>query len=167
MTLLLILFSGSNVASLAYRLFPSGIVNYPVDQSTANLSTKINPDCSEVFHIGSGLWGVDAVWGPNLCGSVFAGININGFLFNSKIGNTDLGERDLIRIHNFIYNNGSEKKRIVCSFPKNGQNPCIKVKTFFDGEEGISYTSSGEVSEALTGPTLESLYINTRKILNR
>lgn len=167
MTSLLIVFSGSNVASLAYRLFPNGIANYPIDQSTASLSTKINPDCSEIFHVGSGLWGVDAVWGPNLCGSVFAGININGFLFNSKIGNTELEERDLNRISKFIYNSESEKKRIVCSFPKNGPNPCIKIKTYIEGEEGISYTSSGEVSEGPTGPTLESLYISTSKKVNR
>jgi hypothetical protein len=161
MTIALV-FASVNVAALTYRLFPSGITNYPVDQSTSELSRRINPDCSEILHVGSGIWGVSSVWGPNMCGSVFGGINVNGFLFESEIGTPELNKDGLIDVYRFASSENGRSKRIICSFPKAKENPCSEIKRNLLKKFNIETVSSGLVSEAITGPTLESLLITPR-----
>lgn len=158
-TVILLIFTVANFTTSLYRMFPSGLGIYALDQNTNKNAQKINPDCSEVFHIGSGLWGTTALWGSSFCGKPVEGENVNGMLFKSKIGPRVVSKEMLLKIENFVESDKHITRRIVCSFPKDQNNPCDAVYAKLANNKNITINRSGSFSEVFGGPTLESLSV--------
>lgn len=156
---LILVFGIANLATSMYRLHPEGLHRYAIDQSTRHTAQKINPDCSNVFHVGSGVWGVSALWGSDFCGTPIKGENVNGSLFSSKIGEARITSNTLRDLVEFGSKDTKDSRRIVCSFPKKDVNPCDEIYKFFQKNSTVKLDRSGIISEYPTGPNLESMKV--------
>ena len=111
-----------NIFTLFYRLAPIGFVNYPEVRESKSVAAKLNPDCSPVVHIGSGLWFGDALWGPELCGTVLKSEYVNGYILDYKLGGTNLSKDQISSVEEFAFQY-PKTLRIVCSKPQISELP--------------------------------------------
>jgi hypothetical protein len=111
-----------NIFTMFYRLAPIGFANYPEVRESKSVAAKLNPDCSPIVHIGSGLWFGDALWGPELCGTVLKSEYVNGYILDYKIGETNLSKDQINSVEEFALQN-PKTLRIVCSKPQISELP--------------------------------------------
>lgn len=159
-----IIFSILNVGNVYLRMYPDGLKLYPEDRNTFQIAKFVNPDCSPIAHFGSGLWGGDSLWGPNLCGRVVASEYVNGYILDGALGPEQISTSQLNKIK-ILSTKYSENLVILCSTPSTAPieigitkipalkiNPCDRI--FLLLKDQFNLVRSIEVTEERVGPHL-------------
>ena len=129
-----------NTASFYSRTKFNPFQEATIDRNSISISKRINPDCIDSIHIGSGLWATTGIFGPNSCSIPFYSLNMGGSLIDVNIGPSTLSTQHLQLIEKIVTDR-MDKLLIICTFPKNKQNPCFEInrnlnilnkKTFFE-----------------------------------
>jgi len=159
-----IIFSILNAGNVYLRMYPDGLKLYPEDRNTFQIAKFVNPDCSPIAHFGSGLWGGDSLWGPNLCGRVVASEYVNGYILDAALGPEQISTSQIRKIK-LLATKHSENLVILCSTPSTAPieigitkiptlkiNPCDRV--FLLLKDQFNLVRSTEVIEERVGPHL-------------
>lgn len=165
-----IIFGILNIVSVYSRMYPEGLRLYPEDRNTFQVAKFINPDCSPIAHFGSGLWGGDALWGPNLCGRVVASEYVNGYILDAALGPEQINANQLEKIK-LLAAKYSENLIILCSTPSTAPieigiskiptlktSPCGKIYSVLKDQFNIA--KSAEVIEERVGPHLSFIKLS-------
>jgi hypothetical protein len=159
-----LIFGVLNVGNVYFRMYPEGIKFYPEDRNTYKVAKFVNPDCSPIAHFGSGLWGGDSLWGPNLCGRVVASEYVNGYILDAALGPERINTSQIQKIK-LLAAKYPENLRILCSTPSTTPieigitkiptlktNPCVKIFSILSDQ--YTLINSIELIEERVGPHL-------------
>ena len=168
-----LIFAVLNIGNVYFRMFPNGLGVYPEDRNTYTVSNFVNPDCAPIVHYGSGLWGGDALWGPNLCGKVVKSTYVNGYILDAALGPEVINSTQLEEVSLFAAKY-PDNLRILCSTPSTAPieegittipvskiNPCDKIFERLSNEYFL--TKSQELIEERVGPHLSVIKLSGRK----
>jgi hypothetical protein len=150
----------ANLSSFYFRTKFNPLDDAFIDRNSAVISQRINPDCIDSIHVGSGLWATTGIFGPNSCSIPFYSLNMGGSLIDVNIGPSELSLKHLEYIYEIITTRKQELL-IVCTHPKNKLNPCQVIYSYL-GEKQLK-TLSNEGSEAASGPSWSTILVKVAK----
>lgn len=147
-------FAAINSTALLLRNLNLPPLVQPIDRASANLAHRINPECRDSIHVGSGPWLTSALFGPNLCKIPVLSFPVGGSLLDASIGEPKLRNEDLETIATYFLEN--RDLLFICSRPSNSPDPCVDISKYLTGKLGVTMATQN-ISEAKGGPQISTL----------